>query len=217
MTIKNQKYKLVMFDMDGTLIKGRSIFIFAEKKGFKGKLLQSLQSDKEPYEKSIEIAQFLQGTSSIELLEIFRKIPLHKNVEKIAQKLKEKNIKTAVVTDSYQFVADDLKKRLDFDYAFANNLIIEQDIVTGKIILNNRNLKRCESGTIYSICKGFVLDQLCTMLDINPGEVVAVGDGKVDIGMIKKAGLGIAYKASEEVQKHADVVTNDLATILEYI
>ena len=206
-----------MFDMDGTLIDGRSIFVFSEKKGFKDKLLRSLQSDKEPYEKSIEIAQFLHGTSSIELLEIFRKIPLHNNVEKVAQKLREKNVKTAVVTDSYQFIADDLKKRLHFDYAFANNLIIEQGIVTGKININNSNLKRCETGVIYSICKGLVLDQLYTMLNITPAEVIAVGDGVVDIGMIKKAGLGIAYNASEQVQKNADIVTDDLAVVLDYI
>jgi phosphoserine phosphatase len=217
MGIKSQKYKLVMFDMDGTLIDGRSIFVFSEKKGFKDKLLRSLQSDKEPYEKSIEIAQFLHGTSSIELLEIFRKIPLHNNVEKVAQKLREKNVKPAVVTDSYQFIADDLKKRLHFDYAFANNLIIEQGIVTGKININNSNLKRCETGVIYSICKGLVLDQLYTMLNITPAEVIAVGDGVVDIGMIKKAELGIAYNASEQVQKNADIITNDLAVVLDYI
>lgn len=217
MGIKSQKYKLAMFDMDGTLIDGRSIFVFSEKKGFKDKLLRSLQSDKEPYEKSIEIAQFLHGTSSIELLEIFRKIPLHNNVEKVAQELREKNVKTAVVTDSYQFIADDLKKRLHFDYAFANNLIIEQGIVTGKININNSNLKRCETGVIYSICKGLVLDQLYTMLNITPAEVIAVGDGVVDIGMIKKAGLGIAYNASEQVQKNADIITNDLAVVLDYI
>ncbi len=217
MSINNNKYKLVMFDMDGTLIDGRSIFIFSEKKGFKDKLLGSLQSDKEPYEKSIEIAQFLKGTSSTELLEIFRKIPLQKNVEKIAQKLKEKNIKTAIVTDSYQFIADDLKKRLDFDYAFANNLLIERNIVTGKIVLNNNNLKRCDTGIIYSICKGLVLDQLCIMLNIAPDEILAIGDGVVDIGMIKKAGLGIAYKASEDVQKNADIITNDFAVILDNI
>ncbi len=206
-----------MFDMDGTLIDGRSIFVFSEKKGFKDKLLRSLQSDKEPYEKTIEIAQFLHGTSSIELLEIFRKIPLHNNVEKVARKLREKNVKTAVVTDSYQFIADDLKKRLHFDYAFANNLIIEQGIVTGKININNSNLKRCETGVIYSICKGLVLDQLYTMLNITPAEVIAVGDGVVDVGMIKKAGLGIAYNASEQVQKNADIITNDLAVVLDYI
>ena len=217
MDIKNQKYKLVMFDMDGTLIDGRSIFIFSEKKGFKDKLLHSLQSDKESYEKSIEIAQFLKGMRSIELLDIFREIPLHNNVDKVAHKLREKNIKTAIVTDSYQFIADDLKKRLRFDYAFANNLIIEQNIVTGKIDINNSGLKRCETGVIYSICKGLVLDQLCAMLNITPSEVIAIGDGLVDIGMIKKAGLGIAYNASEQVQKNADIITDDLAVIFDYI
>jgi len=190
---------------------------FQKKKGLKDKLLRSLESDKEPYEKSIEIAQLLHGISSIELLEIFRKISLHNNVVKVAQKLREKDVKTAVVTDSYQFIADDLKKRLHFDYAFANNLIIEQNIVTGRIIINNNNLKRCDTGIIYSICKGLVLDQICIRRNINSDEILAIGDGLVDIGMIKKAGLGIAYKASEDVQKNADIITNDLAVILDYI
>ena len=55
------------------------------------------------------------------------------------------------------------------------------------------------------------------MLNINSDEILAIGDGVVDIGMIKKAGLGIAYKASEDVQKNADIITNDLAVILDYI
>ena len=55
------------------------------------------------------------------------------------------------------------------------------------------------------------------MLNITPAEVIAVGDGVVDIGMIKKAGLGIAYNASEQVQKNADIITNDLAVVLDYI
>jgi len=35
--------------------------------------------------------------------------------------------------------------------------------------------------------------------------------------MIKKAELGIAYNASEQVQKNADIVTDDLAVVLDYI
>ena len=214
---KKQKFKLVMFDMDGTLLDGRSIFVFSEEKGFKSRLMKSLHSNKEPYEKSIEIATFLEGFDSRELLEIFRKIPLQENTQKTAKKLKEKNIKTAIVTDSYQFVADDLKERLNFDYAFANNLIIEQSIVTGKLVLNNVAMERCSKGIVYSICKGQVLETLCNELDITSDEVIAIGDGVVDIGMIKKAGLGIAYKTAEKVQKYADIVTNDLSIILNYI
>ena len=46
---------------------------------------------------------------------------------------------------------------------------------------------------------------------------MAIGDGKVDICMLKKAGLGIAYNAPEEVQKHADINIKDMEKILEYI
>ncbi|UCF12676.1 MAG: HAD family phosphatase [Thermoplasmatales archaeon] len=212
-----QKIKLVMFDMDGTLIVGRSIFIISEKKGFKNKLIKVLESNKEAYQKSIEIAKFLKGFDSRELLDIVREIPLQKNTREVAEKLRENSVKTAIATDSYQFIADDLKKRLNFDYAFANNLIIKQNIVTGELILNNNTKKMCHSGKTYSICKGLVLEQLCEKLNIKNKEIIAIGDGIVDIGMIKKAGLGIAYKAPDELQKFADVITNDLGVILEYI
>lgn len=217
MNNKKRSYKLIMFDMDGTILKGRAIFFFAEEIGFKDKLLKIFNSNREPYEKSIEIARFLKDIDSRELLRVFRGIPWQENVRDIARILNRKKITTVIVTDSYQFIADDLKERLDFNYAFANNLIIEQNIVTGEIRLNNNTLKRCDNGIIYSICKGQILEQLCDMLDISIEEVIAVGDGKVDIGMIKKAGLGIAYKAPEEVQRYADYVTDDLRVILDYI
>ncbi|UCD12943.1 MAG: HAD family phosphatase [Thermoplasmatales archaeon] len=212
-----QNYKLVLFDMDGTLIKNRTIFVISEKKGFKNRLMKTLESNKEPYQKSIEIAKFLKGFDRRELLEIFREIPLQKNIVTIAEKLKENSITTAIITDSYQFFADDLKKRLHFDFAFANTLITQQNIITGKLLLNNTTRQPCGKGKIYSICKEVILGQLCKKLNIKNTETIAVGDGIVDIGMIKKAGVGIAYKAPGEVQKYADVITNDLSDILEYI
>ena len=131
--------------------------------------------------------------------------------------LSEKAIKTAIATDSYQFIADDLKNRLQFDFAFANNLVIKDNIITGKLKINNIIKKPCYSGITYSICKGHILEKLCNRLNIKNTEVIAVGDGVVDIGMIKRAGLGIAYKAPEKVQKNADIITDDLSVILEYI
>lgn len=215
--IKNPKFKLAMFDMDGTLLDGRTIVIFSEIKGFKDKLIKVLKSNTQPYQKSIKIAKFLKGQESMELLEIFHKIPLQNNIRKISTELNERSIKTAIVTDSYQFIADDLKERLHFDYAFANDLIIKNKIVTGDLILNNIKKEICHQNKIYSICKGMILTGLCYKLNIKSTEVIAVGDGVVDIGMIKKAGLGIAYKAPSHVQKYADVISDDLSIILEYV
>jgi phosphoserine phosphatase SerB len=217
MVKQKQKYKMVLFDMDGTLLNGRTICIFAEKKGFNDQLSAILLNTKEPYEKSIEIAKLLQGIRYQELLDIFRKIPLQEYVETLIPLLREKQIKTAVVTDGYQRFANDLKKRLGLDYAFGNRLAIENQLVTGDLLFQNKTLQRNSNGKIYSINKRSVLDFLCMTLDITPSEVIAIGDGPVDIDMIETAGLGIAYRAPPDVQIHANITTDDLRLIIKYI
>ena len=212
------KYKLVLFDMDGTLLDGRTIYILAEKKEFKNELKSILKSGKKFYEITIEIAKLLKGYKKTELIKIIREIPLQKDVEKLIKELKKRKIKTAIVTDSYQFVADDLRKRLDLDYAYANNLISLNGRFTGRIVIHNNELiKDYINNEIYSICKSCVLDELCDKLGISEKEVIAIGDGIVDISMLDKAGLGIAFKASEKVQKHADVTSSDIINLLNYL
>jgi len=213
------KFKLVMFDMDGTLIKGRGIFTIAEKKGFIDDLWKYIKDPSlQYYEKSIEIAKLSKGFKKNEYLEIFQKVPLQDHIYDILKELKKKKITTAIATDSYQILADDLKHRLGIDYAFANKLITNDDIITGELKIHNRDLiEDICNRKIYSICKSCVLEQLCKDIKISLDEAVAIGDGIVDIGMIKKAGLGIAYNAPDEVKKYADVVTDDLRIILDYI
>ena len=175
-------------------------------------------TDMEFYKKSIEIAKSLKGLESKGLLEIFRNMSLQENVVNVIQELKKKGMKTAIATDSYQFVADDLKERLGMDYAFANSLIIDEGIVNGKLIIHNKDLEEDFAiDGIYSICKSCVLEKLCEELNITTDEVIAVGDGRVDICMLKKAGLGVAFNASEEVQRHADVCIDDIGALLKYI
>jgi phosphoserine phosphatase len=115
------------------------------------------------------------------------------------------------------FLAEDLKKRLKIDFAFANKIIIDKGIITGEIQINNINLNSDFNGNTYSICKEKILTDLCKDLGISIDDSIAVGDGIVDIGMIKNAGVGIAFNASDKVNKYADIITNDLRKILEFI
>jgi phosphoserine phosphatase len=105
-----------------------------------------------------------------------------------------------------------------FDYVFANKLIFNGDTITGKLEIHNQDLRQdFISNRVYSICKSCVLEDLAKDLGFKLDETIAIGDGIVDIGMIKKAGLGIAFNASDTVNKHANIVTNDMRTILKYI
>jgi len=213
------KYKLVMFDMDGTLLNGKGIFVIAEKLGFYDEILSYFKNKKEMpfYKKSIEIAKLCKGFKKDEFLNIFHNVPLQDNVENIIKNLKKKNIKIAIATDSYMFLAEDLKNRLKIDFAFANNLLTNNGTITGDIQISNKNLISDITGNIYSICKEQTLTNLCKKLGISVNDSIAVGDGIVDIGMINKAGIGIAFNASDKVNKYADVVANDLNIILDYI
>jgi phosphoserine phosphatase len=203
--------------MDGTLISQKSIFVFAKKFGYNNNLKKILKTDILPYQKNKQIAHYLKGRTSEELLETFQSIPLSDNVHTIITELHNNNIATAVVTASYQFLADNIKHHLNLNYAAANNLIFNQNIVTGQLKIHNSKKVSCGDGLIYSICKGHVLENLCQKLHIGPHQVIAVGDGLIDISMLKKAGIGIAYNAPLEVQQYADLITTDMRTILQYI
>ena len=211
-------YKLVIFDLDETLLKGRTIHVVGEKKGFLEEVLRLENSTIVSYKKNIEIAKLLKNMSSEEVLKIFRKIPLQDHVEQVMKTLKKKKICTAIVTNTYQFLADDLKNRFGMDFAVGNTLGIKNGVITGELIVNNTYLhERFEGCKIHPICKRSIVEELAKKLKIQTAEVIAVGDGKIDICMLEDAGLGIAFNASEEVQQHADISTSDLRVILQYV
>ena len=211
-------YKLALFDMDGTLLDGRTIFYLAETFGFVDELDYFINSTMEPFEKTIEIAKLLKDVKKDEILSCYRQIPFRPGVEKLIKSLREKDIILAIATDSYDLVANDVKQRLGFDFAFANNLLFHDSICTGDVVLHNSTkLKDETTNKIYSISKSTVLKNLCQKHQINLSESIAVGDGLVDCGMLAMSGLGVAVFTSDRVKRCADISTDDLLDIISYI
>jgi phosphoserine phosphatase len=132
--------------------------------------------------------------------------------------LKEYNFIIALATDSYDFVANDVKENLKLDYAYANNLIFKDNICTGEVrILNSNHIKDEITNKIYSISKTHILKRLCDYHRIPINQSIAVGDGMVDCGMLMNAGMGIAIDASSNVNSYADYTINNLIDILRLI
>ncbi len=211
--------KLVLFDMDGTLLNGRSIVEIAKRFDFSGDLRRIFDKKKSssPIERSYKIAKFLNGVKKEDVLEVVDSIGFFPEVEEVIEILKRKDILCAIVTDSYQFVAESVRARLSLKMAFANNILIHDGIISGDFVPNNLERKPGTDGEVYSICKEDVLLRLCSRFSLKPSNVVAVGDGFVDCGMLKVAGVGIAVNAPLEVQGAADVVGKDLRSVLDYV
>jgi phosphoserine phosphatase len=215
---KNNGIRLVMFDMDGTLLKQITILIYGEKLGITKKLYALMDIPMKSYQRSIRIAEYLKGQSKDQLLAWFRAIPLQDHIQEILKELKQRNIFTAIVTNSYTFLGKDLQHRLGIDFLYANNLIIKNNIVTGEYHPYNRVLQERFPGCkIHPICKQHIVDELSNRLGIQRNQVMAVGDGNIDICMLQHAGIGIAFRASSDVCKQADVCIQDMREILKYL
>ncbi|HDD57711.1 MAG TPA: hypothetical protein ENF43_04255, partial [Thermoplasmatales archaeon] len=91
------KYKLAIFDMDDTLLAGRTIYAIADRKGFRDKVDEILSRRIINYEKTILIARLLRGTGVEEFLEIFRSIPLNPNVPEVIDVLRDEGMRVGIV------------------------------------------------------------------------------------------------------------------------
>ena len=211
--------KLIVFDMDGTLIAGRFIFQLARRFGFEVSLDSIMSSDIPEHEKTRAIATLLKGITVPEAIEIFDRIPLSPGAEVTVRELKKAGHVLAIISDSYTIATERLKERLGLDYTIANKLVVKGESFTGEveILLNWPSGK---SGCLkHSTCKLNALLGLSQQTGIPLGRTVAVGDNIADICMLKQAGLGIAYNPkAPAVARSADItITGELSGILPNI
>jgi phosphoserine phosphatase len=96
------------------------------------------------------------------------------------------------------FVVDELKARFGLDFAFANELEVSGDKLTGNV-----------RGTIVDgERKAQVLKDMAQVYSCRLEQTVAIGDGANDVLMLQTAGLGIAFRAKPKLQEVADMSLN---------
>ncbi|MFQ5887672.1 MAG: HAD family hydrolase [Candidatus Hydrothermarchaeales archaeon] len=210
--------KLFVFDMDGTLLDGRTILFLGKEFGFYKEALEIIESNTLHYLKSQKLAQLLEGIHIDDFISVVKKIPLTEGAAETMVQLKSLGHKTAIVTDSYDVVAEYFKEKLGMDKAVGIKLIIEEGRITGRIEMP-LNCPTKEECNYPSLCKNEVMQDISREFGVPISETVAVGDNLVDICMLQKAGLGIAFNPKvPELEDTADVVIKgkDLRKILKY-
>ncbi len=120
--------------------------------------------------------------------------------------MKAQGAYAALVSGGFTAFTSVVAARLGFDENRANSLLVEDGRLTGEVgmpILGQQ-------------AKVDALEEITTRLGLTEADVLAVGDGANDLGMLGRAGMGVALHAKPAVAAQCDVRVNfgDLTALL---
>ena len=204
--------KLVVFDLDNVIIDGEAIDEIGKLANVEddiAAITEKAMQGEIDFETSIkDRVQLLEGTSIEDIEKVADDLPLMNGACKTIDCLKEKDVDVAIISGSFDVVADKVKDKLGVETVYTNSFTVEDGKLTGEV-----------TGPLVSGSKLDVLKDHVEEAGITLDEVVAVGDGANDISMIESAGCGIAFNAKDSVKEIADIVVDgkDLCKVLDEI
>ena len=202
--------RLVLLDMDSTLIQQEVIDLLAK---HAGKLDQVSQITERAMAGDLDFSQALSARVALlagldqSVIELVRKeITLTNGAKELIETLHKQGHKVGVVSGGFLDVIEPILKDLKIDFYRANKLEIMNGKVTGKT----------EGAIIDRVAKFSSLQEFAKIEGVELSQTVAIGDGANDLDMIEAAGLGIAFNAKPKVAAAAatTISTSDLSTVL---
>ncbi|WP_026752325.1 HAD-IB family phosphatase [Sediminibacterium sp. C3] len=202
--------KLIVFDMDNTLLRGRFIDACAERFDFKTSLMNIRSSESNPILLTKHIATLLKGKTHQELIEIADHIPIVEGTAEIIKELKSRGYIIGIISDSYDCITHHIKNKLGMDFSLSNELEFSKGICTGEVKIPSFLFNNSKSVCRHSLCKTNAVLSLLDKYQIPKENCIAIGDSMNDLCMIKEAGLGIAFCSQDELlNHHADIILKE--------
>jgi phosphoserine phosphatase len=201
-TLLRHGSRLVVMDVDSTLIQGEVIEMLAERAGCRDQVAavtESAMRGELDFEESLrERVALLAGLDAGALDDVYDDIVLAPGARTMVRTLKRLGYRFAIVSGGFTQVTDRLAADLGIDFSAANELEVVDGRLTGRI----------RGPVVDRAGKAAALRRFAEEAGVAVGATVAVGDGANDLDMLGAAGLGIAFNAKPVVQQAADTAVN---------
>jgi phosphoserine phosphatase len=200
---KLSEFKLVVMDMDSTLITIECIDEIADMQGLKPQVAEiteaAMRGEIEFRESLTRRVALLKGLDAVALQRVYdERLRLSPGAERMLDAVKAAGLKTLLVSGGFTFFTDRMKTRLGLDYTHSNLLEIESGRLTGRVV-----------GSIVDADeKKNTVERVCKELGISTRQAIVMGDGANDLKMMAISGLSVAFRAKPIVRAQADVALN---------
>jgi len=207
----NRRKKMLIADMDSTMIQQECIDELADVAGVgervKDITARAMNGELDFHSALRERVGLLKGLPETVIAEVIKtRITLMPGGPALLKTMKANGAFAALVSGGFTAFTSHIATTLGFDENRANTLIVEGGELTGKVgdpILGQQ-------------AKVDALEEFTTRLKISEDDVIAVGDGANDLGMLHRAGTGVALHAKPSVAAQCDIRINhgDLTALL---
>ncbi len=194
--------RLVVMDVDSTLVQGEVIEMLAEHVGCLDEVRSvtgsAMRGDLDFEESLRRRVALLAGLEAAVLDQVYDALTLAPGARTLVRTLKRLGYRFAIVSGGFSQITDRIAADLGIDFAAANELEVVDGRLTGRIV----------GPVVDRAGKADALRRFAAAAGVAPGATVAIGDGANDLDMLSAAGLGIAFNAKPVVQKAADTAVN---------
>ncbi|MEJ7795841.1 MAG: phosphoserine phosphatase SerB [Nocardioides sp.] len=194
--------RLIVLDVDSTLIQGEVIEMLAEHAGQLQeveRITSAAMAGEIDFEESLrERVALLKGIDASALDRVYDDLVLSPGARTMVRVLRRLGYRFALVSGGFSHITDRLADDLGIHYSRANELEIVDGTITGRIV--GRVVDRAG--------KADALQEFADAVGVPLEATIAIGDGANDLDMLNAAGLGIAFNAKQVVQDAADTSVN---------
>jgi phosphoserine phosphatase len=207
----DRRKRLLIADMDSTMIGQECVDELADKVGLKARVAaiteRAMRGDIAFRPALRERVALLKGLPVSTIADVIaERIKLTDGGRILVATMRANGAYTCLISGGFTLFADRIAAMLGFDESRANTLVLADDRLAGKV----------EEPILGREAKLAALEELAARLGLSRDATLAVGDGANDLTMLLGAGVGVAYHAKPLVagQARARVDYGDLTALL---
>ncbi|EON34211.1 Phosphoserine phosphatase [Gordonia terrae C-6] len=194
--------RLIVFDVDSTLIQGEVIEMLAAHAGREAEVAAvteaAMRGELDFAQSLHERVKALAGLDASVLDDVAKSLELTPGARTTIRTLHRLGFHCGLVSGGFRQVIDGLAHELELDFVRANTLEIVDGKLTGRVV----------GEVVDRMGKANALRSFADQVGVPMEQTIAVGDGANDIDMLSVAGLGIAFNAKPALREVADTTLN---------